>query len=62
MPGPRPVAWNDARTRDHVASGRLRTFCAAKPQTVGTDTYWLGSLSVGMRHASGQMYMRNRYH
>jgi RHS repeat-associated protein len=35
---------------------------AAKPQTVGTDTYWLGSLSVGMRDASGQMYMRNRYY
>ncbi|HYW12858.1 MAG TPA: RHS repeat-associated core domain-containing protein [Longimicrobium sp.] len=35
---------------------------AAKPQTVGTETYWLGSLSVGMRDASGQMYMRNRYY
>ncbi|HYW12860.1 MAG TPA: RNase A-like domain-containing protein [Longimicrobium sp.] len=35
---------------------------AAKPQTAGTDTYWLGSLSVGMRDASGQMYMRNRYY
>ncbi|HYW12862.1 MAG TPA: RHS repeat-associated core domain-containing protein [Longimicrobium sp.] len=35
---------------------------AAKPSTVGTDTYWLGSLSVGMRDASGQMYMRNRYY
>ncbi|MCA1792265.1 MAG: RHS repeat-associated core domain-containing protein, partial [Thioalkalivibrio sp.] len=24
--------------------------------------YWYGSLSVGMRDASGQMYMRNRYY
>jgi RHS repeat-associated protein len=50
-----PVAWpgwNTGAWHDE----------AAKPQTVGTDTDWLGSLSVGMRDASGQMYMRNRYY
>ena len=36
---------------------------AAQAQTVtGYEHYWLGSLSVGMRDASGQMYMRNRYY
>ena len=28
----------------------------------GTEHYWLGSLAVGMRDASGQMYKRNRYY
>jgi RHS repeat-associated protein len=28
----------------------------------GTEHFWLGSLAVGMRDASGQMYMRNRYY
>ena len=51
MPVPWP-GWNTNAWHDD----------AAKPQTVGTDTYWLGSLSVGMRDASGQMYMRNRYY
>jgi RHS repeat-associated protein len=35
---------------------------AAKPQTVGSERYWLGSLSVEMRDASGLMYKRNRYY
>jgi RHS repeat-associated protein len=35
---------------------------AAKPRTVGDDTYWMRSLAVGMRDATGQMYMRNRYY
>jgi RHS repeat-associated protein len=35
---------------------------AAKPSTVGSERYWMGSLAVGMRDASGQMYMRNRYY
>ncbi|HEY0019127.1 MAG TPA: RHS repeat-associated core domain-containing protein [Longimicrobium sp.] len=28
----------------------------------GYEHYWTGSLAVGMRDASGQMYMRNRYY
>ena len=28
----------------------------------GYEHYWIGSLAVGMRDASGQMYMRNRYY
>jgi RHS repeat-associated protein len=35
---------------------------AAKPSTVGSERYWMGSQAVGMRDASGQMYMRNRYY
>ena len=35
---------------------------AAKPQTVGSERYWLGSLSVEMRDASGLMYKRNLYY
>jgi RHS repeat-associated protein len=35
---------------------------AAKPHTTGSDRFWFGSLSVGMRDASGQQYMRNRYY
>jgi RHS repeat-associated protein len=30
--------------------------------TTGYEHYWMGSLAVGMRDASGQMYMRNRYY
>jgi hypothetical protein len=29
---------------------------------VGSERYWLGSLSVEMRDASGLMYTRNRYY
>jgi RHS repeat-associated protein len=29
---------------------------------VGSERFWFGSLSVGMRDASGQQYMRNRYY
>jgi RHS repeat-associated protein len=35
---------------------------AAKPGTTGSEEFWFGSLSVGMRDASGQQYMRNRYY
>ena len=35
---------------------------AARPEMTGTEHYWMGSLAVGMRDASGQMYMRNRYY
>jgi RHS repeat-associated protein len=35
---------------------------AEKPATVGSERFWFGSLSVGMRDASGQLYMRNRYY
>ena len=35
---------------------------AARPEMAGTEHYWLGSLAVGMRDASGQMYKRNRYY
>jgi hypothetical protein len=35
---------------------------AARPHTVGSERFWFGSLSVGMRDASGQQYMRNRYY
>jgi RHS repeat-associated protein len=35
---------------------------AAKPATTGAEEFWFGSLSVGMRDASGQQYMRNRYY
>ncbi|MCA1792264.1 MAG: hypothetical protein LC667_21180, partial [Thioalkalivibrio sp.] len=35
---------------------------ATKPELTGYQHYWYGSLSVGMRDASGQMYMRNRYY
>ncbi|HYW12266.1 MAG TPA: RHS repeat-associated core domain-containing protein, partial [Longimicrobium sp.] len=34
----------------------------ARPEMTGYEHYWLGSLAVGMRDASGQMYMRNRYY
>jgi RHS repeat-associated protein len=35
----------------------------AKPQTVvGSERYWLGSLSAEMRDTSGLMYKRNRYY
>ncbi len=34
----------------------------AKAPTTGYEHYWFGSLAVGMRDASGQMYMRNRYY
>jgi RHS repeat-associated protein len=34
----------------------------ARPETIGYEHYWMGSLAVGMRDASGQMYMRNRYY
>jgi RHS repeat-associated protein len=34
----------------------------ARPEMTGTEHYWLGSLAVGMRDTSGQMYMRNRYY
>ncbi|MCA1790185.1 MAG: RHS repeat-associated core domain-containing protein, partial [Thioalkalivibrio sp.] len=35
---------------------------ATKPELTGYQHYWYGSLSVGMRDASGQMYRRNRYY
>jgi RHS repeat-associated protein len=35
---------------------------AAREETTGSDEFWFGSLSVGMRDASGQQYMRNRYY
>ena len=35
---------------------------AGKQPVTGYEHYWFGSLSVGMRDASGLMYMRNRYY
>jgi RHS repeat-associated protein len=35
---------------------------AARAETTGSEEFWFGSLSVGMRDASGQQYMRNRYY
>jgi RHS repeat-associated protein len=50
-----PVAWpgwNTTAWHEKVGS----------EQTTGYEHYWFGSLAVGMRDASGQMYMRNRYY
>ena len=46
-PGWNTTAWNQE---------------AEKPATIGSERFWFGSLSVGMRDASGQLYMRNRYY
>jgi RHS repeat-associated protein len=50
-----PVQWPGYNTSAWHAG-------VAKPGTVGDGTYWMGSLAVGMRDATGQMYMRNRYY
>jgi RHS repeat-associated protein len=50
-----PVAWPGWNTRAWSEE-------AAKPNTTGDEQYWFGSLAIGMRDASGQMYMRNRYY
>ena len=46
-PGYTTTAWHDG--------------VATIPRT-GKEHYWFGSLAAGMRDASGQMYMRNRYY
>jgi hypothetical protein len=48
IPVPWP-GWNTTAWHEKVGS----------EQTTGYDHYWFGSLAVGMRDASGQMYMRN---
>jgi RHS repeat-associated protein len=35
---------------------------AAKPNTIGSERFWFGTLAVGMRDATGQLYRRNRYY
>jgi RHS repeat-associated protein len=50
-----PVPWPGWNTRAWNEE-------AAKPNTTGDENYWFGSLAVGMRDASGQLYMRNRYY
>ncbi len=50
-----PISWPGyATTAWHEGVGTI-------PAT-GYEHYWFGSLAVGMRDASGQMYMRNRYY
>jgi RHS repeat-associated protein len=50
-----PIRWPGwATTAWHEDAG-------TQPVT-GYEHYWFGSLAVGMRDASGQMYMRNRYY
>jgi RHS repeat-associated protein len=44
--------WNTTAWHEKVGS----------EQTTGYEHYWFGSLAVGMRDASGQMYKRNRYY
>ncbi len=46
-PGYATTAWHDG---------------VAEAPATGYEHYWFGSLAVGMRDASGQMYMRNRYY
>ncbi len=50
-----PVNWPGwATTAWHEKMGQA--------PTTGYEHYWLGSLAVGMRDASGQIYKRNRYY
>jgi RHS repeat-associated protein len=50
-----PVSWPGwSTTAWHEKAGTA--------PTTGYEHYWMGSLAVGMRDASGQMYMRNRYY
>jgi RHS repeat-associated protein len=50
-----PVSWPGwSTTAWHEKVGQA--------PTTGYEHYWMGSLAVGMRDASGQMYMRNRYY
>jgi RHS repeat-associated protein len=50
-----PVAWPGWNTNAWNEE-------TAKPNTTGEEDYWFGSLAVGMRDASGMLYMRNRYY
>jgi RHS repeat-associated protein len=50
-----PVSWPGwSTTAWHEKVGQA--------PTTGYEHYWMGSLASGMRDASGQMYMRNRYY
>jgi RHS repeat-associated protein len=53
--GCQPISWPGwATTAWHDDAG--------KQPTTGYEHYWFGSQAVGMRDASGRMYMRNRYY
>jgi RHS repeat-associated protein len=51
IPVPWP-GWNTTAWHEGIGS----------PNTTGYEHYWMGSLATGMRDASGQLYMRNRYY
>jgi len=50
-----PVPWPGWQTTATHAG-------VSEPLTTGYEEYWTGSLTIGMRDASGQIYMRNRYY